>query len=252
MALNDLMAQQIMGEIDTLTKHIDKQIAQVAGNAQALNELDQKLIQSQQNLLSATAEAHKAHVAMLADSAISAKSEIESQTQAHIDQIKRDVVAISDDEVRIMREEADNVRAVAVSGTLDAIKTGVIQKINEGMQGVELANGVFEKQGKEFIIALASIKNDAQEAVKNYDKSLQHSAESHRPLGWFGTTVISVGCGFFGVLLAVFVFSMGWIPLPEKSLTDAQKTDLKNGELIGKAWPKLDEQEKAKLQKLWN
>lgn len=252
MALNDLMAQQIMGEIDTLTKHIDKQIDQFADSARALNVLDQKLIQSQQNLASATAEAHKTHVAMLADAVLSAKAEIENQAQAHIERLSREVCAISDDEARHLREQSEKVRVDTVSATLGEIQSGVAARLDLGLQGLEKANITFEKQGREFTAALGNITREAGNTVRNYDESLRNSAENHRPIGLFGTAAISIGCGFAGVLMAVFIFSLGYLPLPERPLSESEKAQMTNGALLAKAWQKMSEQDKAKLQKMWN
>jgi len=248
MALNDFMAQQIMGEIDALTKGIDKQIVQVAGNAQALNELDQKLIQSQQNLALATAEAQKAHAAMLADAAIAARAEIENQTQAHIEQIKREVCAITDDEARHLREQSEK----AVAATLAGIQSGVAEKIELGLKGLEKVNATFEKQGHEFTATLGFITKEAANAVKTYDESLRISAENHQPVGLLWTLLFSLVSGFLGVLLAVLVFSMGWLQMPERSLSEKEKKQMANGELIQKAWKKMSEEEKERLQQLWN
>lgn len=248
MALNDFMAQQIMGEIDALTKGIDKQIAQVADNAQALNELDQKLIQSQQNLALETAEAQKAHAAMLADAAIAAKAAIENQTQAHIDQIKREVCAITDDEARHLREQSEK----AVAATLDGIQAGVAVKIEAGLQGLNKVNGAFEKQGHEFTATLGFITKEAGNAVKAYDESLRISAENHKPVGLLWTVLLSFGSGFLGVLMAVLIFSMGWLQMPERSLSEKEKKQMANGELIQKAWKKMSAEEKERLQQLWN
>lgn len=252
MALNDLMAQQIMGEIDTLTKHIDKQISQVAGNAQALNELDQKLIQSQRDLALATAEAYKTHVLMLADAAISAKAEIENQTQAHIDQIKREVCAITDDEARYLHEQAAKIQTDAVTAALNEIQFGIAKRLDSGLQGLEKANSTFEKQENEFVAALRNITMEASGSVKNYDLLLRNSAESHHPIGLLGTALISLGCGFLGILMAVLAFSIGYLPLPERSLSESEKAQITNGVLLEKAWQKMSAQEKERLQKLWN
>lgn len=252
MALNDLMAQQIMGEIDTLTKHIDKQIAQVAGNAQALNELDQKLIQSQQDLALAAAEAYKTHVAMLADAVLAAKSEIDNQAQAHIERLSREACAIGDDEARHLREQSEKVRVATVSATLSKIQSGVAERLDLGLQGLEKANITFEKQGREFTAALNNITREADGAVKNYDESLRNSARNHRPVGLFGTVAISIGCGFAGVLMGVFVFSLGYLQLPERSLSETEKAQMTNGALLAKAWQKMSDQDKAQLQKMWN
>lgn len=248
MALNDFMAQQIMGEIDALTKGIDKQIAQVAANTQALSELDQKLIQSQQDLAITTTEAQKAHTAMLADAAIAARAEIENQTQAHIEQIKREVCAITNDEARHLREQSEK----AVVAALDEIKSGVAEKIELGLKGLEKVNGTFEKQGHEFTATLGFITKEAGNAVKAYDESLRISAENHKPVGLLWTTLLSLLSGFLGVLLAVLIFSMGWLQMPERSLSEKEKKQMANGELIQKAWKKMSEEEKEKLQQLWN
>ena len=197
-------------------------------------------------------EAHKTHVAMLADAVLSAKSEIDNQAQAHIEQLSREAGAVGDDEARHLREQSEQVRVTTVAATLDEIQSGVSARLDLGLQGLEKANITFEKQGREFTAALGNITREAAGAVKNYDESLRNSAENHRPIGLFGTAAISVGCGFAGVLMAVFVFSLGYLPLPERSFSDSEKAQMTNGALLARAWQKMSDQDKAKLQQMWN
>lgn len=242
---NELVLSQAL---NSAQEYFNGQAEKIESFEQSRIALDQRLIQSQQTLAATMNEAEKLHIARLADATIAAKAEIENQTQAHIDQIKREVCAITDDEARHLREQSEK----AVAATLDGIQAGVAAKIEAGLQGLEKVNGTFEKQGHEFTATLGFITKEAGNAVKAYDESLRISAENHQPVGLLWTVLLSLGSGFLGVLIAVFFFSIGWLQMPERSLSEKEKKQMANGELIQKAWKKMSAEEKEKLQQLWN
>lgn len=248
-----LANELVLGQaLNSAQKYFNVQAEKIESFEQSRIALDQRLIQSQQTLAATIGEAEQLHIARLADAATAAKAEIDNQAQAHIERLSREACAIGDDEARHLREQSEKVRVATVSATLGEIQSGVAERLDLGLQGLEKANITFEKQGREFTAALNNITREADGAVKNYDESLRNSARNHRPVGLFGTVAISIGCGFAGVLMGVFVFSLGYLQLPERSLSETEKAQMTNGALLAKAWQKMSDQDKAQLQKMWN
>ena len=240
--LNDAIATQIMGEIDTVTRRIDTQGEKVE---EQLN--NQKIIARQISDAKEQFEVVIRHLVLqidamklnqiknINDQLALAMGQIEANTAAAIEVIAAAVHARTLEEINSIADSANNAREVAVTGVLTVIE----RKFNEALGSVAGANKSFDDAKTRFYGGVTDCLGMAKDAVSKYDKALETSASQHTQYG--------VGWFFMAALLAAAISATS--VMFYVSHHDAKLAEL--GSKFQTVYRQLDPKTQEKINKLW-
>lgn len=246
MALSDEMAKLVMGEIDDTVKQIEGLSARVETSKNQLSEIEAALTKSS-DLIARTAQAAEAASKKYITDLISAGMvELEKKTAAQVEVFSQAAELRSEADTQAMLQVAQDARAAALKGLADEAAKIVSNRVAVETTNLNAASARFEEAGE----AIAQINRAAGQAVKKLDAGMQEAIEKNQP-NLFVNLLLNVLCGSVaaGVIFVLAVY--GKIPMPAAQISQAQATQMQEGAMLEKIWPKLTKKEQEAITAKW-
>ncbi|OIQ78782.1 hypothetical protein GALL_395040 [mine drainage metagenome] len=239
MGLNDVMAKQIMGELDAMTRSIDDLHGRI-------EETRVNLFVTLDMILTESVVIKETHDKALQDQFATALLQIKAGTQGQIEVLNNAAMRRSAEEIEAIRASAETARNEATVGVLALIT----QKFESAMSGVASANLSFTTAGTWFKNEVNKAIGEAKGAVSGYNAALQNSAAEHQPVSTGGFILLAFGaCLVASMITAAGVFYV--VRHGSNEITPAQLNQIAFVERLNEIYPQLDKKTKETITKLW-
>lgn len=206
MALTDVMAKLVMGEIDDITNKIDSLSSRLTEQADNIN-INGEIVTTNINIATdKIIEAMKGGITIEYD-AIQSKHErfitdtIKTSTNSEIEALKKAIRLISDTEINYIKKEIENDKTIAI----EEFETAIDNKLSAAFKNIDAANGVFIETKK----SLMQLLNDTNKATEQYKTDLNNSIVAARQsikVNWVLKLTGVFTITFFAVISGAFVY----------------------------------------------
>lgn len=188
MALSDEVAQHVLGEIFTLTKNIEEQVKSI-NNAKERLELTINFL----------AETDKKIAQSIADIVATGKSQLEEKTIAQVRLYEKTCALKREEEMQAISLASQETKNILLKELNTAVSDLIRQKFEIQSTSLSVAIRVFETNSSAYADMIASQKQKAIDATKQYAAKLEHI----QPLGWIGQAAAITGAGMLSAILVL-------------------------------------------------
>lgn len=254
----DEIATQVMGEVDETLKKVDEQMDRADAIIKTINEQIAQTNEAAREMVVSAAsitrsvENYKAvHTKHIADLLEASKTQMDAVDATQRDAFIKCAASTSQAVMADIAKNAEAVKAQILKSVGDEAVQIVRDRVSKENTSLSEASTAYKKLTADFESVMVQRHKDAFDAVKRFDQSLQDTIAKRAPMGWFGQGMWLYISSVMGAGTIILSVNFGWLELPQAPLTSAQQSQITDGLLLEKVWPKLSDKEKADLQKKW-